>query len=132
MAMAALLLFCLTASQGRAEQTVRLEVLSLLVPQRVVVTSPDATLDLPSGGRLAPGARLEIERDGASVVARAGAWQWRGERLVLGAAGERVSVDVRGRNRRVRTLVGRLAIDSDRRALRLVLETDLESLVASA
>src|SRR5262245_41246383 len=101
MAMAAFVLLCLTASQGRAAETVRVEVLSLLVPQRVVVTPLDATLVLPDGGRVAPGARLELERDGSRVVARAGAWQWRGERLVLGAAGERVSADVRGRNRRV-------------------------------
>ena len=132
MAMAALVLLCLTASQGRAAEPVRVEVLSLLVPQRVLVTSPDATLDLPSGGRLAPGARLELERDGARVVARSGGWRWRGDRLVLGASGERISVDVRGRNRLVRTLAGRLTIDSDGRALRLVVETDLESLVASA
>jgi SpoIID/LytB domain protein len=119
--------------QADAREPVRVEVLSLLVPRRVVIGSPDGPAGLPHGGVLAPGGRLVADTDGDAVVARsAGGWTWRGERLVVGEPGCRLSLDVRGRDRRVRDVRGRLTISSDGRALRIVVEEDLEDLVAGA
>ncbi len=120
------------APAPHAPDTVRIEVLSLLVPQRVVVASPDATLELPGGGRLAPGGDLVVEREGRSIVARSGGWRWRGERLQIGERGRRLALDVRGRDQRERTVRGRLSIASDGRMLTLVVEAGLEDQVASA
>lgn len=111
---------------------VRLELLSLLSPQSVVVRSESpGALALPNGGRLEEGETLTVTRDGKGVAARAGAWRWRGERLVLGDAGRRLEFDVRGRDRRSRDVRGEVTIDSDGRELRIVAEVALEDLVAS-
>jgi stage II sporulation protein D len=128
MVMAAIMLLLATVAPER----VRVDVLSLLVPQRVEIVCVDRTLDLPGGGRLAPGAILVVERSGGDVIASAKGWRWRGPRLVVGAPGARLDADVRGRDRRRRPLPGPLEIASDGGRLHIVASYTLEELVAAA
>ena len=116
-----------------APDSLRVDVLSLLVPQQVEIVCAHRTLELPNGGRLAPGSRLVLVRDGRDVIASApGGWRWRGSGLAVGAPGERLSVDVRGRDSRTRVLPGPVEVGSDGVRLRVVATYDLEAFVASA
>ena len=128
--MALALLVLLTAS---APGGVRVDVLSLLTPQRVEVVATGRSIALPGGGHLAPGARLVVERQGGRLTARApGGWRWSGERLVVGESGGTLEVDVRGRDRRARMLPAPVELATDGRRIRIVAVFALEDLVASA
>jgi stage II sporulation protein D len=123
------------ARAGRQEPpaTLRVGTLALLVPQRVTVSALDAAVELPGGRRISPDESVVLERVGRRVVATGeGGWRWSGERLAVGGPDTRLSIDVCGRDRRTRTVVGLLTVECDGRALKLVVESDLERVVASA
>lgn len=128
MVMAAIV-FLLSAT---GSERVRVEVLSLLIPQRVEIVCVERTLALPGGGRLSPGAVLVVERSGSDVLASARGWRWRGPRLVVGVPGDRLDTEVRGKDRRRRPLPGPLEIASATGRLRIVVAYELEDLVAGA
>lgn len=134
MSIAALFLAIASAgAQTPSTAPVRVNLLSLLEPQRVVVRSSEATLELPGGARLPAGECVVLTRDGGAVVARtADGWSWRGQRLTLGEAETELSVDVRGRDSRSRVVRGNLTIGSNGRLLYLIAVVDLEDLVASS
>ena len=123
----------LTANLLAPGGAVRVRVPPLLVPQRVDILSPTTSLTLPSGGTLRPGSRLRVERAGEFVVASTGeGWRWSGAALELGGPGVRLEIDVRGRDRRQRTLSGPLEIASRGGSLRIIASMTPEDLVASA
>ena len=112
--------------------TVRVDVLSLLSPRRVDVTST-VSLRTSTGATIPAGARLTIEIEQRVLRARLnGRLVWRGTSLTVGSHGDVATVEVTGRNRRVRQLPApvELSVHENRIAIRA--DFALEDLVASA
>lgn len=128
----ALLSSAFPAAGAASDGPVRVEILSLLLPQRVVIRPLGAGVATSTGERLELGARLVVERKGTAIVVRSAAGRtWSGERLSLGGDDAIFELDVQGRAERLRRVRGSLTIDSNGRELRIVVETELERLVAS-
>lgn len=120
------------AAPARLPTTLRVDVLSLLSPRRVDVTST-TSLRISSGATLPAGARLTIEIERRVLRVRLnGRLVWRGTSLNVGSHGDIASIDVTGRNRRVRQLPApvELSVHENRIAIRA--DFALEDLVSSA
>jgi stage II sporulation protein D len=120
------------AAPVRLPSTVRVDVLSLLSPRRVELTST-ASMRISTGATLPAGARLTIDIERRVLRARLkGRLVWQGPSLTVGSQGDVASVDVTGRNRRIRQLPApvELSVHENRIAIRV--EFPLEELVASA
>ncbi len=134
----ALVLALLTAVAPGAVGTsvdppIRVEILSLLQPQRLTIQAPDESLILPQATiRLPAGRGLVVGRDGPLVSARTpNGGRWRGNRLVVGEAETRFLLTIQGRKTLSRGVRGQLSVESNGKWLRIVVETDMETLVAS-
>lgn len=112
--------------------TVRVDVLSLLSPRRVDVTST-VPVRVSTGATLPAGSRLTLTIDRREIRAsQNGRPSWRGPSLSVGSPGDVVSIEVTGRNRRIRRLPApvELSVRENRIAIRA--DFALEDLVASA
>lgn len=120
------------AAPLRLPSMVRVDVLSLLSPRRVELTST-ASMRISSGASLPAGARLTIEVEGRVLRARLnGRLVWQGTSLTVGSRGDVASVDVTGRNRRVRQLPAPVELSVHQNRIAIRADFPLEDLVASA
>lgn len=111
----------------------RVSVLSLLTPQRVILSSPTRDLVLPDGFRVRAGQTLALERRGAQMTARVGDAQvaWTGTTVTFGGDRRDLTLDVIGKDSRRRTFQGSVEVSVDDDELRIVAEMTLEDLVAA-
>lgn len=113
-------------------QTIRIGVLGLFHPNELVVSAPDAALDVTVEGKAIPrqSRPLRIVRSGTSLHLSSDSGDWSGRRVSVSSADGALLLAVPGKiTRRYR---GQLDIAAPARELHPVITMDLELAVASA
>lgn len=115
---------------------VRVDVLSLLSPRRVIATSA-SSIPLSIGKSLPAGARLVVSIERRQLAARLnGREVWRGDSFTIGApgvaGGSTLTLEVTGRNSRLRRLPAPVSLSVRNGRIAIVADFALEELVASS